>query len=410
MRRPLLAILLLAGCRQLAGLDDLELDAGADGGGGSTLVPSNEVTAHHTTDSGPPITINDVVTFDVDTGEISGAFLRAPVVGIVAGIEYSQATFGAASHGVFEMRSLAVSPAGVIRLRGARSAVFLVNSTVRIEGKIDGSGGCADPNARSCAGPGGGEGSMAPAVATGCAPGNPGATDLTTGGDGGGGGGGGGQSGGNGGTEIVMTKSIAGGTGGPRCVVAELEPLLGGGGGGGGGRGTAPQGASGGGGGGALQITAFGAITIIGSIVMSGAGGEGGTRDPATANGGAGGGGGAGGSVLLEAPQLTISGTLAANGGGGGGSSNALIGGQPGANGGIGTVPAAGGAGAGAAGAGGNGGAIGVEPESGVSTSNVNAGAGGGGAGRIFLRSSALPALAGAAISPAPGVGQIRTR
>lgn len=409
MKRLALAVV-LAGCRQLAGLHDLEEEGTSDAPlTNADLVPSNTVVADHATKTQPGITVNDVVVLDTDTGQISGSIVRAGGTGVVNGIDYQTAEFGGAPLGVFAMSSLTVAPSGVIQLRGSRSAVIVVEGAARIEGKIDGGGGCADPTMRACPGAGGGRGETAPADAMGCSPGGLGTTNIANGADTGGGGGGGGGNGAAGGGETVAANSYPGGIGAPRCMAPELEPLLGGAGGGGGGKGAAPA-ASGGGGGGAVQISAFGAITVAGTITMGGAGGEGGQRDPAGMNGGAGGGGGGGGSILLEAPEVTITGTLSANGGGGGGGATNTISAQPGSNGAVGLLPAAGGAGGGSTGPGGNGGARDVDAAVAPSTASTNSGGGGGGVGRIFIRTASAPVLANATLSPAPGVGPIRTR
>lgn len=388
----------LAGCRQLAGLDDLP----APDAPPAEIVPSNQITRDRETASLPTIRISDITTFDTDTGQVTGALIRAPGEGVVGPIGYRHAEFGGTELGVFAMSRLDVTPAGVLRLQGARAAVFLVETDATIEGTIDGTGGCADPAQRSCAGPGGGAGGTLARAATGCSPGQAGTTHGPSGADSGGGGGGAGFAGAAGGDATVGSTTYAGGAAAPRCMTSELEPLLGGSGGGGGGKGATPQGAAGGGGGGALQLTAFGSITITGLITMAGAGGEGGGM--ATNNGGAGAGGGGGGSILLEAPTLIVTGTLAANGGGGGGASSSSAAGQPGQSGIAKSTAASGGAGAG-----GSGGALDQSAQPGASMTNGNAGGGGGGAGRIFLRANA-PAITGATISPAPGLGALRLR
>ena len=410
MRAALAAVLALAGCRQIAGLHDLEGEGSIDAPlTNAELVPSNAVVIDHATKDQTGVTVNDVAVFDTDSGQVSGSVVRAAGTGVLNSIDYRTADFGGAPLGVFAMSSLVVAPAGVIQLRGSRSAVLIVEGVVTIDGKIDGNGGCADPSMRACPGAGGGRGGTAPGDAMGCSPGGLGSTMISNGADTGGGGGGGGGNGAAGGAESVAANNYPGGPGAPRCMAPELEPLLGGGGGGGGGKGGAPP-AAGGGGGGAVQISAFGAITIAGVITMGGAGGEAGQRDAAGMNGGAGGGGGGGGSILLEAPTVTVSGTLAANGGGGGGGATNTISAQPGATGTPGSLPAAGGTGGGTMGAGGNGATRDVEAATAPGTTSTNSGGGGGGVGRIFIRTASSPTLTGSTLTPAPGVGRIRTR
>src|SRR4051812_3379906 len=112
----------VAGCRQLAGLDDLpEPDAAPP-----EIAPSNQVARDRETASLPTIRISDIATFDTDTGQITGALVRAPGEGIVGPIGIRHAEFGGTELGVFAMSRLDVAPAGVIRLQGTRAAVLLV--------------------------------------------------------------------------------------------------------------------------------------------------------------------------------------------------------------------------------------------------------------------------------------------
>jgi hypothetical protein len=180
-----------------------------------------------------------------------------------------------------------------------------------------------------------------------------------------------------------------GGNGGipaPTYGMANSPSLVGGSGGGGGG------GAAGGAGGGAIQLVSNTQITISGGI---NAGGCGGHSSMSNANGG--GGGGAGGTILLEAPTISISGALAVNGGGGG----AVGGSGTGSAGTLDRVAAVGDAGGIANG---GAGAAGAMPD-GINgaTSGPRGGGGGGAIGRIRINTkSGTAALAAAVLSPAP--------
>jgi hypothetical protein len=438
-----IVLAVLAGCRQLFGFNDLPVDAGGDAMADADpscscandllhcasgdqhcyagcdpvaprcldVVPSNGVPVSVTTET-DVITIGATATFDTDTGEVTGAVIRAPVQGVASGISYTQMSATGVAVGVFGFSQLDVAPSGVIRIVGSRPAVFVVATAATIDGLIDGTGGVAACTTTQrtpvCAGPGGGDGAAGLARGMGCGGGAHGLSDPFVGGtgaDSGGGGGGGGGSGANGGTEVASGVTFLGGTGGMACIALTLEPLVGGGGGGGGGGGSARVG-YGGGGGGALQLTALQALRVAGAINMGGGGGEGGQPDGS--NGGAGGGAGAGGGILIEAPMVTVDGVLAANGGGGGGGAAQAAGGGLGETGRADATAAAGGTGGGAAGSGGAGGCSTAAPQPGVDANGVNAGAGGGGIGRIYVRSRSPASITTS--SPAAGTGALNTR
>jgi hypothetical protein len=375
---------------------------------GVVMVPSNGVIAMSpgTVD----VTIGVLTTFDTDTGAVTGGITRAAGEGIAADVGFHKTSYSGAPLGVFSFHNLTVGSTGVVHFTGAAAAVFVADSTIEIDGMVDGSGGCYG-GSRACAGPGGGAGAAYGATAGGCGPGGQGSHDIPTGADTGGGGGGGGGNGSPGGIETASATMFPGGAAGSACFDLTLQPLVGGSGGGGGGPGAVTS-TSGGGGGGALQLSAFDAVSITGTIVMGGAGGDGGPADLATTNpnGGAGGGGGGGGAILIEAPYVALAtvGTIAANGGGGGGGSAQANMGKPGSPGGANATPAPGGAGGGSAGAGGNGGAGTTAPTAGIDANSVNAGAGAGGVGRVFTRSAS--SMFAGTISPPATTGPLMTR
>lgn len=249
-------------------------------------------------------------TFDTTSGTLSGPG------GIIA-LPTGTTTRIEGPYRVLALGSLRLGPGATLRVRGNRALVILAGTTVTVEdgATIDLSGGCGamDP---SCAGPGGGLGAAsAGSTAGGCGGGGNGLDGAAgTDSEAGGGGGGFGTAG-----AFSAGPGVGQGLGGIACGTTMLEPLQGGSGGGVGGlAGAVRGGGRGGGGGGALQLTAFGTITIAGTITAGGGGGESGhIVDPMT--GGGGGGGGAGGAILVEALHVAITGTLAANGGGGGG-------------------------------------------------------------------------------------------
>ncbi len=345
--------------------------------------------AFSSADGTQAITINAAYDVDVDTGAITlragSSPLRAAGTGIMDGIRYEQS----GAYAIFSLTGLTLGAAGELRLTGTRPTILIVDGDVTIQGLVDLSGGCAN-GTPACAGPGGGEGGVAPGgSAAGCGAGAAGGDADGTNqvhayGAGGGGFGTAGQQGA--GTQ---------GSAGAACGTASLTPLIGGSGGGHGGNvvSTNLSGGTGGGGGGALQITASGEITVGASGTID-AGGAGGQGDPGTTRGA--GGGGSGGAILLQASSVTITGVVAANGGGGGGHNAA----GPGEDGTRSATPAKG-FGTSSLYKGGDGGAGSTAP-AGAGTSH--GGGGGGAAGRIRIL-GAQTDLGGGVISPTPVLG-----
>jgi hypothetical protein len=333
--------------------------------------------------------VDSAYDIDVDTGEVvarlGGLTLRAAGTGVIDGVYYEQVgTFA-----VFALTALTLNPNGELRLNGTRPTIFIVDGDVTLRGLVDASGGCAN-GTKSCAGPGGGAGGVAPSgAAGGCGAGGPGGdADGTTIVHAKGAGGGGFGTAGEAGAGTQGSAGVA-------CGSATLVPLVGGSGGGHGGNviSTNLSGGPGGGGGGAIQITAAGTIAIesMGTIDVGGAGGAG---DPGTTRGA--GGGGAGGAVLLQASAVSVSGVIAANGGGGGGH-NAAGDGADGTR----TATPAKGFGTATAYKGGDGGA-GTTAPTGVGT--AHGGAGGGAVGRIRILGTTVDVATGV-ISPPPATG-----
>ena len=290
-------------------------------------------------------------------------------------------------------------PAGAtVRVVGPRPLVLLATGTVRIEGTLDVSARGETP------GPGGGSGGTALSPGgDGPSPGRDGSmVDRSEGGGGGGGLCGAGGSGGSG-------HSAAGGGGGAALGASfDLSPLTGGSGGGRGGADPAVIGRGGAGGGG-LQISARGAVEIVGTILAGGGGGDGAGSLACGVNAGAGGGGGSGGPVLIEAPTVTYgpSATIITGGGGGGGSSNGCResddGGTDGQDGRLTADRASGGVGNGSYSTWGGEGGGGADPAGStggsVSIDGGNGGGGGGAAGCILVRNRDASLPAGGTIS-----------
>ena len=204
------------------------------------------------------ITIDDVTTFDTDTGAITGGLTRSAGTGVRDGIAF--ATTG--TIGVFTIHQLTVSSFGSVLFQGSRAAAFVVETTAVIDGEIDGTGGCLG-GLTSCAGPGGGIGAGT-SPAAGCGPGADG-VGAGSNSDPGGGGGGSRRAGAPGGADTMSTPGL----GGIACMSPMAEPLVGGSGGGTGSPGGSPTPAEAGGGGGAFQLTALEKITVAGTINMA---------------------------------------------------------------------------------------------------------------------------------------------
>jgi len=349
VRRAVLGLILVAGCRQVFGIDDpgagdagtIAADADVDAMtctsasltciAGSTLqtctAPGVEPMLEHcgwgcvdgdaqrlphcgvlqphggalaAADLQDMAALADVsatsATINTSTGQIlvGPTTLRAAGLGVIAGIDYEVRGKVA----VFRMRTAVL---GDVSLTGAYAAALAANGGITITGAIDARGSCTD----RIGGPGGSNGGSS--RSDGAGPGGGGG--VAQGADGGGGAGHV-ATGGMGGATIVL----GGAPGGPAYGDAMITALVGGSGGGAAGSATTATGARGGGGGGAVQLVSNTSLIITGTINAGGCGGESGGGAP-----GGGGGGGAGGSVLLEAPTITIAGAVAANGGGGGG-------------------------------------------------------------------------------------------
>jgi hypothetical protein len=385
-----------------AAISDSQTGTDSSNGNDAALsfVPSNGIDPTTALGLTLPIEIDGTATFNVDTGRINGALSRSQGIGVNSGIGYHQVMSGATPLAVFSFHSLDVDPSATIKFNGSRAVVFVVARDAEIEGEID-LGGCT---AGACPGPGGGNGTLYTSTGGGCGGGAGGVTNASNAGDSGGGGGAGGGDGAKGGDDDEYSTVLAGGAGGIACIPETIEPLIGGSGGAGGGPGviTGPRGGSGGG---ALQLTAFGSITISGVIDAGGGGGGGGGADPNGNNAGAGAGGGAGGAILLEAPSVTLttSGILAANGGGGGAGGGGTTAGPPGQRGTRSTTPAAGGQRGNSSGGAGGAGETAAAP--GGNVVDNNAGGGGGGVGRIRIRASS-PTIDGT-LSPAPSTASL---
>lgn len=249
---------------------------------------------------------------------------------------------------------------GTLRAEGARPLIIAVKGNATLAGliNVDGSadGGSAAGAGVSCAGGTGGAG----------------ATGMR------GGGGGGGAFGDNASAGGAGSDGSAGGAGGSRVGSAALVPLRGGCPGGPGGGASM---AAGGPAGGAVQVSAAGSLTVLGTLSASGAGGRGASTPSC-----GGGGGGSGGAILLEANTLTIApgAVLAANGGGGGEGAGSINGGNPGQTGLRNTLNASGGSGRAVCGGdGGRGGALSGTSQAGARAGCNDAGGGGGGGGSV---------------------------
>jgi len=266
------------------------------------------------------------------------------------------------------VKSLEVAAAAVVRVTGEAPLVIVSLGDMTVDGTIDAHSALLDT------GPGGAAQSDANANGGG-AGGGPGASGTAT-------------VGGSGGSFCGVGGIGGGNTAGTAYGTSDDRPLVGGSAGGGGAVG-------GGAGGGAVQLVAYGTLTISSTGAVN-VGGQGGLIGGLSADQNAGG-GGSGGAILLEAPTVDAPGTLAANGGGGGGDYASPSGGDGSAN----ATAASGGAAGSSDAAGGNGSAATTitGAPGGAGTASLNAGGGGGGAGRIRINSSNSPTLG--TLSPA---------
>jgi hypothetical protein len=247
-------------------------------------------------------------TFDTDGLTLSGA-----------GITPLPATLSKDRIAVLAFAALTIPAGAMVQVTGKHPAALLATGSITVGGSLIANGG-ASPALSAGGGignGGGGEGGD----------GHPHTGDIlnTTSSPGYGTGGGGGSRladtygvfnvcGGSGGT-------LGGRGGGPRTTAQFnnlIDSLVAGSGGGGGFGSTG--GGGGGAGGGAIELGAFGAVTLQPGSLISVDGGNssyGQTDGGMTANG-AGGGGGSGGAVLIHAPVIAADGTINARGGIGG--------------------------------------------------------------------------------------------
>lgn len=383
-----LVVGLLAGCSFTPGML-FTGDSGSSDGSTSTddtIIGAADLVVSHVgqADAAPgtgALTLSGTTTIDTTSLVISG-FGSLP-----SGVAFEAVAQASGPElAVLRVSSFDVTSAANVRVIGDRPFVVIAAGDMTISGTLDGGSRRATP------GPGGGKHDQAH-TGRGIAGQNDGSV-----GDSGGSGGGyatsGAAGGGGGGPESNPTVTVTGPMGGAAHGTPELAVLRGGG---AGGLGSPCMTDPGGAGGGAIQLSAFGSITISGVIHVGGGGGGRGYRCPST--GGSGGGGGAGGAIFVEANTITISGILAANGAGGGSgadSPNNLDGifgedaspvaaaatGAPEVNGGVG-------------GAGGAGGWRDAIPVKGADTGYANGGGGGGAAGRVVVRTHAMATLGG---------------
>lgn len=296
--RGLACLLLLAGCDQVFGFDELEpvntLCLGRNGDGSAGLFD-------HCLSAQPPADLTGVIDIDTDDDTMCAAVVaqgdmdRSEVCVVAArNIEINAFVF---AHGrrplvLAAIETFTITTAGTVSVASMRRTV-------------NGAGANFSRCANALAG--------ANATNQSGGAGGAGGSFQTVGGAGGGG---------NGNNTSVQPR-------------AELEPgfVRGGCPGGGGGNAALANGGGRGAGGGAVYVMAGREIRIEGTVNASGESGGGGAGGTGSTSGGAGGGGGgAGGLIGLDAPFITLGTTaiLIANGGGGGGGGSST---QPGKNG-----------------------------------------------------------------------------
>jgi len=337
LRAWLLVVASLAGCRQLAGLDDpIPGDAIASGG-----------------------------TFCYGTGLVRVCFDEAPTGALVIAQTIDTGAFGCSTHVTSGGTGLCVIGGESISLASGQSVsaigsgvplVLVATTTIDIDGTLDAS---AKHQGSSTPAGGGFTGCQAgtnPASGT-YGGGGQGGSFLAKGGDGGGGGA---QAGGIAGSALAVPTTPHGG-----CA----------------GHAGANQGGNGGKGGGAVYLIANNAITVRGRLDASGAGGSG-EGDSMGAGGGA---GGSGGMIGLDAPSVVIDGAVCAVGGGGaaGAYDNQGNNGGDASGGTTACTPGPGGTAQSSAGAGGDGGSDGAGTPGGSAT--YGGGGGGGSSGYITI-------------------------
>jgi len=337
-----IAIVLLAGCRQLAGLDD--------------PVPNDGKIATNDGTGGP---------FCYGTGLVRVCFSSPPSGDLAIAQNIDTGAFGCSTNVVSGGTGLCVIAGSTIMLASGTTSlatgtiplVLVATDTMTIDGTLD-----ASAHHNSSATPAGGNFS-------GCQSG----TNPASGSYGGGGQGGSFHAmGGNGGAGGSQVGGIAG------AALATPTALHGGC----SGRSGGNQGGSGGKGGGAMYLIAGTSITVHGRVDVSGAGGSG-EGDSNYCGGGA---GGTGGMIGLDAPSVMIAGAVCSVGGGG--AAGAM--GNSGANGGDASggatacTPGVGGTGESGGGNGGTGGGDSAAT-AGMTSSTAGGGGGGGSSGFVAI-------------------------
>ena len=338
MVRWLILIALVAGCRQLAGLDDpLPGDGGGtgDGSSGPFCYGTGLVKVCFASEPTGALSITQTA---IDTG----AFGCASAADVLSG-----------AGSCYIAASTISLPSGQTTLAtGTVPLVLVATDTITIAGTLDAAG--HRQQSGSSTPPGG--------TFTGCQAG----TNPASGTYGGGGQGGSflaqGGSGGDGGTATGGSAGAALST--PTSLHAGCAGHSGGNAGGSGGRG-----------GGALYLIASASIAINGRVDVSGAGGSG----EGDNNGTGGGAGGSGGMVGLDAPTVNVTGAVCAIGGSGASGATGSSGqsGNDATGGSTACTPGAPGTATGGAGSGGAGGTVGI----GAAGSTGSTGGGGGGGG-----------------------------
>jgi hypothetical protein len=339
-----IVIALLAGCRQLAGLDD-------------PLPNDGRIAGHDGDNAGPYCYGAGLVQVCFDS-EPNGPLAIAQNIDTGALGCSTHVISGATGMCVFAGTTINIASGTQVLATGPTTSVPLVlvaTDTMTIDGTLD-----ASAHHNSSATPAGGNYGSCQAGT------NPGSGSYGGGGQGGSfrdkggdGGAGGSTSGGVAGAALATPTALHGGCSG---------------------RSGGNQGGSGGKGGGAMYLIAGTSITVTGRIDASGAGGSG-EGDSNYCGGGA---GGTGGMLGLDAPSVNVSGAVCAVGGGGAAGTT----GNSGANGGDasgGTIACTPGAGATAEGGAGNGGTGGGASAASTGMSSGSGGGGGGGGSSGFI-------------------------
>ena len=336
MRATAAALVALAGCGKLVGLDS-PIDGDPTGvcyGTGLVRVCFTEPP------QGDPMLMSGTVNSD------SPLVCSDKVVSGGTGA-------GGTAYCVIGAHTITVPMMQTVTSSGGKPIVFVATDSITIDGTLDFAGHRQTP-----ATPAGGDWSGCNAAS---------AASMAGGGAGGSFAGTGGNGGSAGGTPAMAGAALAA----PTELHGGCAGQNGSGGDGAGSRGH---------GGGGVYLIAVTNISVTGAINASGAGsGSGGDSEV-----GGGGGGGSGGMIGLDAPMLALSGPVFANGGGGSSGSSAS---QHGSSGSDPVNGAQGGGGAGASGAGGGGGfaatANGIPGGDGVS--GTTGGGGGGGSVGVIL-------------------------